>query len=1564
MSDQLIQQPRVTFVIPTLDAGHEFAELLDRVAQSLPGESLEIIVIDSGSQDATVAIAQQRGVSLHEIPAVQFNHGRTRNLGVSLASGEFVAFLSQDALPRDRDWLVHLLAAFDDERVAGSYSRVVAGREVSPLVARSVEADLTNRDGAIDQRVDDPDAWLDLSPRERRVRSHFSNVASCVRRSVALAHPFPERDFGEDIAWSQSVMLDGYTIGYRPESVVVHAHASGLLRDYRRYRSDATLHRDLFGEHMNALQCARTFAAEVGRDMRALISGSPARGVRYAFYSPILRAAQAAGRWAGFKSSGGLQGMPDTAASRLSRRLLPQKASVDQLRTLFDPEFYLAQLPNREVPIADPIDHYLKQGDAAGLWPHPLFDPDYYSEQRPAISRMGGARLSHYLVSGGREKVNPHRLFDALWYSTQEGCAPEAGEPSLVHYLQHGDAANRWPHPLFDPLYYGKRHPQLETAGGGRLIDFAASRIGDGKSPHALFDPAWMLASDPDIQSRDMNLLSFYEEHGEPAGLLPNPFFDPSWYRADNPDLAEWKLLLYHYAHHGTKERRRPCALFDAPWYEDRYPDVVEFGLHPIVHYRDVGDALDYWPNALFDPTHYGRQFQGIERAGGERLLHYQANFRESDADPHPLFSTCWYRAQGYQSINDERTSIVHYREQGEADGCWPHPLFDPKTYAEQVAEVPSRGPCLLVHYYFVGAREGYDPNSMFDGKWYLEEHPELRSQSAASIAPLVHYLEGQNRGDVDAPNPHPLFDAAWYREQNLGGRDQDLEPLQHFLHQGADQDLNPHPRFDSARYRATHELGATTVPIFHYLTHRDAAGAFLEPFFNAEYYKATYATSGLSRLEDSKDAFAHYLERGYNRGYRPGPLFEFCRSFFINDDPGLCESPSNPMAGVLEGTWALPVSERNERLIEFRYHAEPMASVVIAAHGPVPYTLACLRALTAATTQVTFEVVLVIDGPVEHTSDPFAAIENVTVVRNEVAQGFLRASNAGARFARGTKLVFLNNDTLPCDGWLDALIATDTDFPNAGIVASRLLGANGRLQEAGSIVFNDGSAANYGYGEDPDAPPFAFAREADYASAAALMIDRSRFEAMGAFDERFSPAFYEDTDLAFRVRDAGLDVICQPASTVVHFGGVNYARESRTGRNPQLDANRKTFIDRWADVLPEYESKDVAPAQAIRRGVRGHILVLDATTPTPTRDSGSLRMFNMLRVLRRMHYRVTFVPADLSHPEREVARMRAAGIEVHAPPHIESVAAFLEEHGPSFDLCLLSRPQTAGRYLAAAKSCCPNATVVYDTVDLHFLRRERQIALLGESDVSQVDAMRESLACATADRVLVVSEFDRARSSAEWPAAKVHVVSNVHEGIPTTRSFDERSGILFIGGFRHTPNVDGMLWFAENVMPLVRARLPEAVLHVVGSDMPDEIRALASPSISIEGYVEDVTPLFDSCLLSVAPLRFGSGVKGKVNQSMSHGLPCVATSIAAEGLEASHGRDILVADDAQAFAREIIRLHEDPACWRTLSQGSLDNIAEHFSMATAESRLQELLEACGLAPQPAAERSTRAASR
>ena len=631
---------------------------------------------------------------------------------------------------------------------------------------------------------------------------------------------------------------------------------------------------------------------------------------------------------------------------------------------------------------------------------------------------------------------------------------------------------------------------------------------------------------------------------------------------------------------------------------------------------------------------------------------------------------------------------------------------------------------------------------------------------------------------------------------------------------------------------------------------------------------------------------------------------------------------------------------------------AQPHVSIVIPVYNKIAYTAACLRSLAARAGSVPFEVIVVDDGSSDATAERLTQIAGIRVVRNAQNLGFVGSCNAGAECASGEFVLFLNNDTVVTAGWLGALLRCFAEEPDAGLVGAKLVYPDGRLQEAGGIVFSDGSGWNYGRFDDPADPRYNFRREADYCSGAAIMLRRDLFKQLGGFDTRYAPAYYEDTDLAFGVRAAGKKVFYEPRAMVVHFEGVTAGTDTGSGSGMKRFQviNRDKFLQKWKNEFarqPAPIDNTKLAARVANWRARGRVLIVDACTPMPDHDSGSLRMVNLIRLLRELGYAVSFLPDNRLHDGHYTEALQALGVEALYHPFVADPIAWMRERGRELAAIVLSRHYIAANYVGLARLYAPQARLIFDTVDLHYLREQRAGQLDGKPELAQQAARtqaQEFKLMRECDVSLVVSSVEKELLARELPQVHIEIVSNVHEVYGRRREFDARRDIVFVGGFQHPPNTDAVLWFVREVFARVRAALPDVVFHVIGSKAPPQILELAHDGVIVHGFVDDIAPYMDGCRLSVAPLRYGAGVKGKVNMAMSYGLPVVATSAAVEGMHVRTNEDVMVADSATDFAAAILRAYDDAALWKKLSDNGLANVRQHFSFDAARGALQKIL--------------------
>ena len=636
-----------------------------------------------------------------------------------------------------------------------------------------------------------------------------------------------------------------------------------------------------------------------------------------------------------------------------------------------------------------------------------------------------------------------------------------------------------------------------------------------------------------------------------------------------------------------------------------------------------------------------------------------------------------------------------------------------------------------------------------------------------------------------------------------------------------------------------------------------------------------------------------------------------------------------------------------------------PVVSVIIPVYGKCDYTIKCLASIAENLPAVPFEIIIVDDSSPDQSANILQSVRGIKLISNQQNQGFIRSCNIGAKAAKGEYLCFLNNDTEVLPGWLDELFASFDNFPGTGLVGSKFVYPDGRLQEAGGIIWQDGSAWNFGRLSDPLLPIYNYAREVDYCSGASIMVSGTLFDELGGFDEHYLPAYCEDSDLALKIRDKGYRVIYQPLSTVIHFEGITSGTDISQGTKAYQIENTQKLYRRWKDRLSTYQppGEDVDAAKD-RRATR-RVLVLDHCTPTPDQDAGSVTVFNIMLLLREMDFQVTFIPEDnFLYMDSYTQNLQKAGVEVLYAPYYVSVEQHSKELGGRYDLAFLFRPAVVERHIQSIRKFCPNAKVIFHTVDLHYLRMSREAELQSDNaKQKQADEMkqRELDAIRVSDASIVHSTAELDLLRPELPDANLYVYPLIMDIRGTNNAFSNRKDIVFVGGYQHTPNVDAVLYFVGEIMPVLRKRLPGVRFYAVGSKPPAEIQALASEDFIITGFVEDLSALLDKMRVSVAPLRYGAGIKGKIGAAMAVGLPVVATSLAAEGMALVNGENILIEDDAEAFANAIAKIYEDETCWNKLSQNGLVFSETAWGKEVAWSILDKILRSVGIVADHAA---------
>jgi len=627
--------------------------------------------------------------------------------------------------------------------------------------------------------------------------------------------------------------------------------------------------------------------------------------------------------------------------------------------------------------------------------------------------------------------------------------------------------------------------------------------------------------------------------------------------------------------------------------------------------------------------------------------------------------------------------------------------------------------------------------------------------------------------------------------------------------------------------------------------------------------------------------------------------------------------------------------------------HETPLVSVIIPSYGKAWLTLQCLRSIADNPPSTSFEVIVVDDASGDPDIELLRLVKGLRLEINTSNLGFLRSCNRAAEEARGDYLFLLNNDTLVCTDWLEPLLAVFQAFPDAGLAGSKLLFPDGSLQEAGGIVWNDGSAWNYGRSDDPAKPEYNYVRQADYISGCAILVPRPLWRELHGFDEHFVPGYCEDTDLAFRIRAAGKTVYYCPFSVVVHLEGASHGRDLTSGIKAYQVVNTKKLFERWRETLTAEHWPNGSHIMRARDRSRNRkiALIVDHYVPEPDQDAGSRAMMAVIRALLDWGYVLKFWPDNLNYSAEYTPLLQGLGIET-LYGHYRSFGDWIRENGEEIALAVLSRPDVAARYVPELRAHS-DATIAYYGHDLHFRRLGMEAEAKGDSELAAKAADMEALERSiwrAADIVIYLSEEEAAVAHQENARAAA-IVPYAYDDFANARVPPQDREIIFVAGFGHTPNADAAVWLVNEILPKIVDKVPDARLAIVGSNPTEAVRALASDRVEVTGQVseEELRARYASARLALVPLCTGAGVKSKVVEALREGLPLVTTSVGVQGLPGVE-HIVVVADDAQRLADAGVELLRDNSLWAQVSRQQIEYARENFSLDAFSRSLEKAL--------------------
>lgn len=622
---------------------------------------------------------------------------------------------------------------------------------------------------------------------------------------------------------------------------------------------------------------------------------------------------------------------------------------------------------------------------------------------------------------------------------------------------------------------------------------------------------------------------------------------------------------------------------------------------------------------------------------------------------------------------------------------------------------------------------------------------------------------------------------------------------------------------------------------------------------------------------------------------------------------------------------------------INFEANKKPLVSIVIPVHNKWRYTYSCLRILKEKIKDISYEIIVVDNASTDETCMMFKKICNVNYLRNKKNLAFVGGCNLGAKAAKGKYVVFLNNDTLVTEKWLSSLVDTFKTNKRVGLVGSKLIYPNNKLQEAGGIVTRNRNIWNYGRLNDPNGYEYNYLKDVDYCSGASIMVSTSIFRKLNGFDKLYSPCYFEDTDLAFRVRRLGFRTLYQPKSELFHYEGITAGKDVNKGLKKYQIINKKKFFKRWNRILKKenLNDKDGLFLARDRSKDQKHVLFMDNCVPMYDKDAGSFIAFEYIKILRDMGYKIIFWPFNQAKIDPYTEELQQLGIEVVYGG--VNFTDYICENGKFIDIAIISRPDVARAFLNDVKQYS-KAKIMYLAVDLHFLREFRAAEVLKSTEENIMQNSDVSLFYSTKEVDLINKEFSNCK------AEFIPWIQRIENRKPNEFRF--RKGLIFLGNYYHPPNVDAVKWFHDQVFPILKEKIPDISVTLYGNNPPKDILDLHSIDFDVAGFLkeEEVINVYNSAKVFIAPIRFGAGFKGKIAKAMSHGLPVVTTNIGAEGMGVIDGENIMIADDAKGFAQKVEKVYKSKELWEKISKKSIEYIKNSYSIPNARKKLGRII--------------------
>ena len=631
-----------------------------------------------------------------------------------------------------------------------------------------------------------------------------------------------------------------------------------------------------------------------------------------------------------------------------------------------------------------------------------------------------------------------------------------------------------------------------------------------------------------------------------------------------------------------------------------------------------------------------------------------------------------------------------------------------------------------------------------------------------------------------------------------------------------------------------------------------------------------------------------------------------------------------------------------------FKKQDQPTISIILIFYNQAHLSLLCLQSLIKFA-DVPFELIIVDNGSSDSTTDLLAVLDNCVVISNVENLGFVKAVNQGAKHARGEYILLLNNDAVIHQQTLSSALSSIHERESVGAVGGKISLIDGSLQEAGSIIWSDGSCLGYGRGDDPMASDYMFERDVDYCSGAFLLFRRKHFEELDGFDLDYAPAYYEESDFCIRLHKKGLRVVYNPTIKITHYEFASSGGMSSASKLQQ--EHQQILCEKHSDWLrSQSENNPALIIQARTANKFPNVLLIDDRVPHPSLGSGYPRSAHMLNSMDKLDLNVTFFPLQFPIDDwKTTYSTLSKSIEVVLEKGRSGLYPFLNSRKGFFQYIVVSRIHNMKYFreiFETNPSLIEGSKIIYDAEALTASREilHRQLLCQPVTEIEKEDLITEEMQQSKIAETVIAVSAREADVYRQHGINNVCILGHTLSVMPGDKEFSSREGILFVGALRDegSPNVDSLLWFVINVLPIIEVAIPEIKLYIVGDKAASSLASIEKENISFLGRLDCVAGVYNSSRIFVAPTRFAAGIPHKVHEAASMGIPCVTTPLLAMQLQWQHEKELLIGEDAKCFAEQCVRLYQDEALWQSVQEAGLTAVEKDCS----DSKFQEELKA------------------